>query len=261
MAGRYDLENTPDSEVYRCWFQSIESKIKPVHRRVLREHYLSVRHTASATQIAQYADITGGHPVVNRLYGELGHWFCNDTGFCPVIRDGRKYWWTVWSSGEHTRTQGFLWTMHTPVAEALELLGWVDSVPEHVFQETVTSKINLVMKDSDEKILRRIAQASLQPEEIRIFRTEYKRNPDIVVLALRNAKGRCEICGSLAPFLRASDGTPYLEVHHRVPLSDGGEDSLENVVAICPNCHREIHHGCESEKHRMLKRRSTSENS
>jgi len=38
-------------------------------------------------------------------------------------------------------------------------------------------------------------------------------------------------------------GTPYLEVHHRVPLAENGEDTVENAVAICPNCHRKAHDG------------------
>jgi len=28
-------------------------------------------------------------------------------------------------------------------------------------------------------------------------------------------------------------------------MTDGGPDAPENVAAICPNCHKEIHHGME----------------
>lgn len=27
------------------------------------------------------------------------------------------------------------------------------------------------------------------------------------------------------------------------PLSEGGRDCLESVVALCPNCHRQVHYG------------------
>ncbi|MHC1750389.1 MAG: HNH endonuclease [Cellulosilyticaceae bacterium] len=53
----------------------------------------------------------------------------------------------------------------------------------------------------------------------------------------------CERCGATAPFIRASDGTPYLEVHHKIRLADGGEDTVENAMTVCPNCHRELHLG------------------
>ncbi|WP_342542729.1 HNH endonuclease signature motif containing protein [Paenisporosarcina sp. FSL H8-0542] len=36
---------------------------------------------------------------------------------------------------------------------------------------------------------------------------------------------------------------PYLEVHHIKRLADNGEDSVENAIAVCPNCHRELHFG------------------
>lgn len=39
------------------------------------------------------------------------------------------------------------------------------------------------------------------------------------------------------------NGEPYLEVHHVIPLSQNGEDTLENAEALCPNCHREKHYG------------------
>ena len=37
------------------------------------------------------------------------------------------------------------------------------------------------------------------------------------------------------------DGSPYLEPHHIVWLSRGGEDTPSNTVALCPNCHRRMH--------------------
>lgn len=45
-----------------------------------------------------------------------------------------------------------------------------------------------------------------------------------------------------APFKRES-GSPFLEAHHVRRLADGGEDTIENAVALCPNCHRELHYG------------------
>jgi 5-methylcytosine-specific restriction enzyme A len=76
----------------------------------------------------------------------------------------------------------------------------------------------------------------------------YSRNPHVVAQALFRAQGKCEKCGKNAPFRRSSNGTPYLEVHHKIPLSeqvnnDSNLDTLENVLALCPNCHRKAHFG------------------
>jgi 5-methylcytosine-specific restriction protein A len=69
-----------------------------------------------------------------------------------------------------------------------------------------------------------------------------QRSEAVRVYVLRRANGSCEACNSKAPF-RRTDGRPYLEPHHIHRLADGGPDAPEFVAAICPNCHREIHHG------------------
>lgn len=70
----------------------------------------------------------------------------------------------------------------------------------------------------------------------------FLRDAGVVEAAKLRAAGRCEHCQSEAPFLTGA-GMPYLEVHHVVPLSRDGEDRLENVLALCPNCHRKAHFG------------------
>lgn len=85
---------------------------------------------------------------------------------------------------------------------------------------------------------------SVEQVEYEIVRIKrFKRNPHIVAERLHRADGKCDKCGRSAPFDRRSDGTPYLEVHHLVHLSEGGADSLDNTLALCPNCHREFHFG------------------
>ena len=37
------------------------------------------------------------------------------------------------------------------------------------------------------------------------------------------------------------DGEPFLENHHLVWLSRGGTDTIDNTIALCPNCHRKMH--------------------
>ena len=39
------------------------------------------------------------------------------------------------------------------------------------------------------------------------------------------------------------DNSPYLEVHHIKPLSEGGLGYPENVIALCPNLNRNLHFG------------------
>lgn len=93
----------------------------------------------------------------------------------------------------------------------------------------------------DERRRKRLLKADSQaPERERSVR-DFLRNPDVVAERLRLAEGRCEVC-KVAPFLTRR-GNPYLEVHHVLSLADGGPDTVDNVRALCPSCHREQHHG------------------
>lgn len=73
-------------------------------------------------------------------------------------------------------------------------------------------------------------------------RTYYERSSAVRNYVLERANGRCECCGKDAPFLN-KNGDPYLESHHIHRLSDLGIDDPQHVAAICPTCHRKIHHG------------------
>ena len=79
-----------------------------------------------------------------------------------------------------------------------------------------------------------------QVEQKEVTTKQYSRDPYISELAKRLANGKCELCGQPAPF-KDGNGRPYLETHHVVWLSKGGSDSVDNTVALCPNCHRKMH--------------------
>lgn len=112
--------------------------------------------------------------------------------------------------------------------------------------DTLSDLYNLI-NDSNSlsmaEILERLKNAVKIPPECIVSTKVYYRNPDVVAYVLKRAGGICEKCGNRPPFNRKSDGTPYLEVHHIKQLSDGGEDTIDNALALCPNCHREIHFG------------------
>ncbi len=58
--------------------------------------------------------------------------------------------------------------------------------------------------------------------------------------AKRRADGICQLCEEPAPFSNR-EGSPYLESHHIEWIANGGSDTIENTVALCPNCHRKMH--------------------
>jgi 5-methylcytosine-specific restriction protein A len=75
-------------------------------------------------------------------------------------------------------------------------------------------------------------------------RNVYERSREIRAYVLARANGHCEVCSRPAPFV-ALGGAPYLEPHHIRRLGDGGPDDPRFMGAVCPNCHRQIHHGVD----------------
>lgn len=83
---------------------------------------------------------------------------------------------------------------------------------------------------------------NLSPNKTSQNTEAFVRDPAVKAWVLKSANGICELCNSPAPFFK-QDGVPYLEVHHVLPLSEGGSDRVSNTVAVCPNCHMRFHYG------------------
>lgn len=76
--------------------------------------------------------------------------------------------------------------------------------------------------------------------------------------ALAVAGYKCAVDGSHITF-QTPKGVPYMEGHHLIPCSYSNSkffweergrniDCIENIVCLCPNCHRKIHFGSSDEK-------------
>ena len=120
----------------------------------------------------------------------------------------------------------------------------LDSLQTH--RSDFERKVDVSCRLSSAARAKRLQHARVLPERIDVVTSVFVRNPDVVAEVLFQAEGKCQRCSRPSPFTRESDGTPYLEVHHRVPLADGGEDTVANAIALCPNCHRELHYGKRS---------------
>lgn len=130
---------------------------------------------------------------------------------------------------------------------ALPLLLIEKTVVKDRFEEELEKAVSKSSKDSDDSLKNRLAKAPKIPDKVQTISYDFRRNPDVIAVVLKRANGKCELCGFGAPFYKASDGSPYLEVHHWITLSEGGEDTVENAGALCPNCHKQAHFGQERE--------------
>lgn len=60
-----------------------------------------------------------------------------------------------------------------------------------------------------------------------------------VKLALMKKCGGCAACGGGT--IGGSRHDPILEVHHLIPREHGGDNTKENGMLFCRNCHGEVH--------------------
>ena len=94
-------------------------------------------------------------------------------------------------------------------------------------------------------------EGSTKPKRQKTEIEQIARDPHVHAWVLKNSNWKCECCGKQAPFSK-HDGNRYLEIHHIKRLADGGSDTVENAIAVCPNCHRELHYGAE--KHTLVEK-------
>ncbi|WP_212001208.1 MrcB family domain-containing protein [Chitinophaga sp. HK235] len=100
-----------------------------------------------------------------------------------------------------------------------------------------------------------IAKPSQQP----IIPTKWPRSERIASKALLNANYKCEVDNRHQTFKSGKTKKPFVEAHHLIPISlqDGFRYSIdvpENIIALCPNCHRAFHHGENAHKKDLVKR-------
>ncbi|MBB3763439.1 HNH endonuclease [Sphingomicrobium lutaoense] len=117
----------------------------------------------------------------------------------------------------------------------------IPALPANLFEEVEERRARRIKRLTDKEIEARARQGgkSVVGSRPATIRT-HQRNEYVVEHAKRRAKGHCELCRKPAPFTD-NDDRPYLETHHIVWLARGGPDTVENTVALCPNCHRRMH--------------------
>lgn len=129
-----------------------------------------------------------------------------------------------------------------PVQDPLRLIdahSFVWIINQKRFREwtPTTEEEAIIEKQTEDYIQKKISGSGGKSSR---STTVYLRSTEVVKETKRRAGGICQYCNKPAPF-SDKHGDPYLEVHHIKWLSRGGEDSTDNTVALCPNCHTRMH--------------------
>lgn len=125
----------------------------------------------------------------------------------------------------------------------------LDNLQEIIEAQHATDETKLSVKSKEElfdSAREKSNTAEKNQEGTTVTTKIYKRDSAVAAYVKKRADGKCDLCGKEAPF-KDKKGLPFLEEHHVERLADGGKDSIDNAVALCPNCHRQIHVACTDE--------------
>ena len=161
---------------------------------------------------------------------------------CALRPDGDCLWFQIFClvrKATKDEDGSWVWKLRDELSQALDLVDLSD-VPLYEFPSD--EEEFQTYKTIDLQTLESAARhyGSSNPVSQRVTVRQFRRSRTVKRYAKARAKGCCQLCGEKAPFCDI-DGTPYLEIHHVIWLAQGGPDTIENTVALCPNCHKKMH--------------------
>jgi 5-methylcytosine-specific restriction protein A len=185
-----------------------------------------------------YRDNTRSNLAINTVNCNRSHWDCNKVARRTDDTNHRYH--------EYDRLfkRGNIFEIYQPYIHGVWELyqdpqgKWCYRQVKSEFEKAVDAALEL--SPPERKAL--LKNENKTPDLIAVTTRVYKRSSCVIAEVLFRANGKCQSCKRDAPFLK-EDGTPFLEVHHIEWLSKGGVDSVENAIALCPNCHRQAHYG------------------
>ncbi|WP_082133753.1 HNH endonuclease [Vogesella sp. EB] len=114
-------------------------------------------------------------------------------------------------------------------------------------------------QDPDDADYQQALQAELAGQRVAQTRYAYPRQLALAKSECENADYRCRVDDFHQSFISGTNGKPFVEIHHLVPLGQQGNytvtlDCAANLVALCPNCHRQLHHGEATGRNTLLEK-------
>lgn len=146
---------------------------------------------------------------------------------------GISYKWVLW--GEEPKMLPFQDGDIIATIDTGQFIDMYDADMSNKLTQAI-AQINTTQSTDSLSVIDELASSEI------IMKVRFTRMKHLAAVFAR-ADGRCELCHYEAPFRRASNNMPYLEVHHIKPIALGGTDALDNLLALCPNCHKKLHYG------------------
>lgn len=138
-----------------------------------------------------------------------------------------------------------------------KFLDYKSELDEDVAELVFTSSIETQLSQIDRERIEVIDTQEEVPERVINRNSSFKRSPKKSAEAIIIANFTCEVNSNHRSFISKRTQENYCEGHHLVPMENQGSynfslDIHANIVSLCPNCHRILHHGIKEEKIQIL---------
>lgn len=131
-----------------------------------------------------------------------------------------------------------------------------DIINDDIYQEEISKAKNYTAEELD--------QANNRMPEVGngIKSSRYKTDARITKTVLIKNDHKCEyalLSGLAHETFITKAGNTYQEGHHLIPMSAQKDftvnlDREENIISLCPICHRAVHYGSKNEKQKILEK-------
>jgi 5-methylcytosine-specific restriction protein A len=221
------------SEYVRA-IETLPGGVRPIHRKLLAAQYAAHGRQTSTRFLAD-AVCDGNIATTNLFYGGLAKRLCKALGVEPSKRsDGTPRWWNVLARGWEG-PDGFVWKMRAEVAEALEILGWVQPGAMAPPPTPLEGEEQIPPKLYSEGRARQLLVNA------------YERDPKARKACIAHYSCKCQVCDFDFGQAYGTRGDGFIHVHHRIPLATIAKaytvDPIKDLIPVCPNCHAMLHYG------------------
>lgn len=167
-------------------------------------------------------------------------------------KDGNEL--RLYFSGKFVPASEDIWFIFIRENNQYPFVGFTDQDTWKKIEQNSLILSGVVIDDDDSKYQSDILSPGLIPKSYSTYR--YPRDPNLARKVISDSGFIC-MFDKHHPLFTSLSGTPFLEAHHLIPLSAQSDfkyslDIAENIVALCPNCHRAIHLAESSIKNHML---------
>ncbi len=116
----------------------------------------------------------------------------------------------------------------------------IDNFENELEQHEIECGAEIDETNKEELYKKLIECENSKSEKITINGKVYKRHNYLMALIKKYRDHKCQFCSTT---ILKANGAYYIEACHIKPKAEGGKDSFDNILILCPNCHKLFDYG------------------